>query len=199
MKTITRRQSEILEFIKDFINANKYPPTVREIGEHFSISPKAAHDHLKALGKKGYITYCSNRSRTIELTQGADEIETVRIPILGNVAAGAPLGAEEFYDGSVYVPLTCLKKGKHFALHVKGESMTDAGIMDGDLAVCLQQPLAENGQIIVAMTEDGVTLKRFYKEKNRVCLQAENPRFPSIYTSDVRILGRLVSIIRQYE
>ena len=199
MKTITRRQTEILDFIKDYLVANKYPPTVREIGINFTISPKAAHDHLKALGKKGFITYCSNRSRTIELTQGIEDTETVRIPILGNVAAGTPLNAEEIYDGSVFVPATCLKKGKHFALHVRGESMMGAGIMDGDLAVCLQQPLAENGQIIVAMTEDGVTLKRFFKEKNRVCLQAENPRYPSIYTSDVKILGRLVSIIRQYE
>jgi repressor LexA len=199
MKTITRRQLEILDFIRDFLVANKYPPTVREIGDHFAISPKAAHDHLKALGKKGFITFSSNRSRTIELTRETDDTESVRIPILGRVHAGSPVGAEELYDGSIFVPVSCLKKGKHFALHVKGESMMGAGIMDGDLAVCLQQPLAENGQIIVAMTEDGVTLKRFYKEKNRVCLQAENPRFPSIYTSDVKILGRLVSIIRQYE
>lgn len=199
MKTITRRQTEILDFIRSFLADNRYPPTVREIGEHFGISPKAAHDHIRALVRKGFIQLSSNRSRTIELTEETAPSESINIPVLGHVAAGSPVGAETYYDGSVAVPASCLKKGKHFALHVRGESMTGAGIMDGDLAVCLQQHLAENGQIIVAMTEDGVTLKRFYREKNRVCLKAENPCYPSIYSSDVRILGRLVTIIRSYE
>ena len=196
---MTKRQSEIFTYIKDFILENRYPPTVREIGGYFSISGKAAFDHLKALEKKGLLNCSNNRSRAIELCSGIEEMESVRIPLLGNVAAGRPLLAEEDNGESVYVPGGYLRKGKHFALYVKGDSMEDAGILDGDLAVCLLQQTAENGQIIVAMTEDGVTLKRFYKEKSRIRLQAENPRYPAIYTSDVRILGRLITVIRNYE
>ena len=199
MKTLTKRQGEILDFIRSYIQDNQYPPSIREIGRNFSISVKGAYDHVKALEKKEVIAVSHNKSRAIILTPDVEESEESRkIPILGRVAAGLPLFAEENHDGSVTLPADVLKQGNLFALRVQGESMTGAGILDGDLAVFVQQPLADNGEIIVAMVDDAVTLKRFYKEKNRVRLQAENPTYPSIYTQDVRILGKLITIIRQY-
>ena len=201
MKAITSRQSEVLDFIKAFIGEHHFPPTMREISENFSISVKGAYDHVKALEKKGYLKIDNNRSRTIEVV-GYDEPvdEQVReIPILGNVAAGLPLLAEENLEGTVRLPTEHLGSGSHFALHVRGDSMRNAGIMDGDLAVFRQQPVAENGDIVVAMVEEAVTLKRFYREKNRVRLQAENPAYPPIFTQHVRVLGKLAHLIRSYE
>jgi len=199
MKALTKRQGEILEFIRNYIHDNQYPPSIREIGRNFSISVKGAYDHVKALEKKEVITISHNKSRAITLAPEEEgREETRRIPILGNVAAGLPLFAEENHDGSVTLPSDLLKQGNLFALYVQGESMVGAGIFDGDLAVFVQQPQADNGEIVVAMVDDAVTLKRFYKEKNRVRLQAENPAFPAIFTQDVRILGKLITVIRQY-
>ncbi len=199
MKTLTKRQNEILDFIRSYIQDNQYPPSIREIGRYFSISVKGAYDHVKALEKKQVISISHNKSRAISLTPENDDVsETQKVPILGNVAAGLPLFAEENYDGSVSLPSDVLRKGNLFALKVEGESMTGAGIFDGDLAVFVQQPVAENGEIVVAMVDDAVTLKRFFKEKNRIRLQAENPAYPSIFTQDVKVLGKLITIIRQY-
>ncbi|MFW6312950.1 MAG: transcriptional repressor LexA [Spirochaetota bacterium] len=201
MKAITRRQSEVLECIKAFIGEHHFPPTIREISENFSISVKGAYDHVKALEKKGFLKIDNNRSRTIEIVgQDDDEDEQVReVPILGNVAAGLPLLAEENLEGTIRLSSEQLGSGPHFALHVRGDSMRNAGIMDGDLAVFRQQPVAENGDIVVAMVEEAVTLKRFFKEKNRVRLQAENPAYPPIFTQNVRVLGKLSHLIRSYE
>ena len=205
MIAITDRQREVLEFIKQYIAAHKYPPTIREISEYFGISVKGAYDHVKALERKEYIHSNNNRSRTIEV-MGSDEDEdqedpqVVMVPILGNVAAGKPLLAEENRDGAVAVPQQYVKSSTpHFALNVHGDSMRDAGIIDGDVAVFAQQQTARNGDIVVAMVEEAYTLKRFFKEKNRVRLQAENPDYPPIYTQNVRILGRLVHLVRTYE
>lgn len=201
MKAITRRQSEVLDYIKAFISEHHFPPTIREISENFSISVKGAYDHVKALEKKGFLTIDNNRSRTIEVV-GQDQREAdemLDIPILGNVAAGLPLLAEENLEGRVRLPAEYVGRGDHFALHVRGDSMRDAGIVDGDLAVFRQQAVANNGDIVVAMVEEAVTLKRFYKEKNRVRLQAENSDYPPIFTQNVRVLGRLAHLIRSYE
>ena len=200
MKAITKRQSEVLDYIKAFIDQHHFPPTIREISESFSISVKGAYDHVKALEKKKFIKIDNNRSRTIEvLGQETSSDRAVEIPILGHVAAGIPLLAEENRDGSVRVPAEMLKSGDHFALHVTGDSMRDAGIMDGDIGVFRHQPVANNGEIVVAMVDDAVTLKRFFKEKNRVRLQAENPAYPPIFTQNVRVLGKLAHLIRNYE
>jgi repressor LexA len=201
MKEITRRQSEVLEYIRAFITEHHFPPTMREISENFSISVKGAYDHVKALERKGSLKIDNNRSRTIEVIgQGdAPDNDVLEIPILGHVAAGVPLLAEENLEGKVRLPAEHLGRGDHFALHVRGDSMTGVGIMDGDLAVFKQQQVAENGDIVVAMVEEAVTLKRFYKEKNRVRLQAENPDYPPIFTQNVRVLGRLAHLIRTYE
>ncbi len=199
MKAITRRQSEVLDHIKAFIDEHHFPPTMREISEHFGISVKGAYDHVKALERKGYLRIDNNRSRTIEVIGYEVAEQILEIPVLGNVAAGLPLLAEENREGTIRVPADRLGRGNHFALHVHGDSMRDAGIVDGDLAIFRQQQVASNGDIVVAMVEDAVTLKRFYKEKNRVRLQAENPDYPPIFTQNVRVLGKLSQLIRRYE
>ena len=200
MKDPTKRQIEVLGFLKSFLNGHKYPPTIREIATHFDISIKGAYDHVKALEKKGFITCDNNRSRAIEIIETDQNYSSnqVQVPLLGHVAAGMPLFAEENFEGNLSLPSMLVGRGRIFALRVEGDSMIGAGIMDGDIAVFSQQSQVENGQIVVAMVEEAVTLKRFYKEKNRVRLQAENPAYPPMYTADVRILGRLVTILRSY-
>ncbi|RKX78286.1 MAG: repressor LexA [Spirochaetes bacterium] len=200
MRAPTSRQTEVLDFLKSFLSGHKYPPTIREVAGHFGISVKGAYDHVKALEKKGLIACDNNRSRAIEIieTPADSNNNLVQVPLLGHVAAGMPLFAEENFEGNISMSAMLVGNGKVFALRVEGESMIGAGIMDGDIAVFSQQAQVENGQIVVAMVDEAVTLKRFYKEKNRVRLQAENPAYPPMYTADVRILGRLVTIIRPY-
>lgn len=199
MKNLTKRQSEVLSFIKSFIDKHKYPPTIREIAQDFEISVKGAYDHVKALEKKEVISCDTNRSRAIEIRSESNENEILSIPILGNVAAGIPLLASENLEGHISIPSNSLKNGDYFALNVMGDSMINAGILDGDTAIIRQNPTAENGEIIVAMIDDAVTLKRFYKEQNRVKLQAENEAYPPIYTQNIKILGKLVKIFRNYD
>jgi len=200
MKTLTNRQTEVLEFIKEYRSKNSYLPTMREIADYFKISVKAAYDHVKALEKKEVIKCNLRRSRSIEIIKTVETDELVNIPILGNVAAGVPLLAEENIDGYITIPLRFLKKGDHFALRVKGDSMKDAGILEGDIAFFVMQANAENGNIVVAfLNDEAITLKRFYKETNRVKLKAENPVYPPIYTQNVKILGKLVFIQRSYD
>ncbi len=201
MKGLTKRQHDVLEFIKSYITSHKFPPTIREVAEYFKISVKGSYDHIKALEKKKYIKCNVNRSRAIEviLDERHGNGTVIPVPILGNVAAGKPLFAEENFEGVVKVPEQYIGKGKHFALNVKGDSMQDAGIMDGDIAIINHQNHAENGDIIVAVIDEAVTLKRFFKEKNRIMLKAENKAFPPIYSQNIRILGRLSYLIRKYE
>lgn len=200
MKELTSRQKEILNFIHEYIQANNYPPTVRETAHAFSISVKGAYDHLKALEKKGRIKTSEKRSRSIELvTPPEDGAPVVQIPLLGEIAAGKPIFAEENFERTVAIPAELIaNRVPHFALKVKGDSMIDAGILSGDIAIIEQAETAKNGDIIVALLEDNVTLKRFYIENNRFKLQAENPHFAPIYTQDLRILGRLRGIYRSY-
>lgn len=201
MKSMTQRQRQILDYIKEFVEDHSFPPTIREISERFEISVKGAYDHVKALERKSAIRCNTNRSRAIEVLDGRNDGPSIRrIPILGRVAAGRPIFAEENLDGTVELPASMLKSGDYFALQVTGESMTGAGIFDGDIAVVQQGPTASNGEIVVAMVdEEAMTLKRFFKESNRVKLQAENPSYPPIYTQEVRILGRLAHVIRSYQ
>ena len=201
MKTLTARQRQILEFIKSYIQQHQYPPSMREISERFSISVRGAYDHVKALERKKYVRIDSNHYRSLVLIpqEPPRTEQIVRIPLLGSVAAGKPLFSEENWERYIAVPAELIGRGNHFALRVQGDSMIGAGIFSGDLAIVRQQPDAENGQIIVAMVEDAVTLKRLFKEKNRIKLQSENPSYPPIYTQNLRILGRLVHLIRSYE
>ncbi|MCL2792103.1 MAG: transcriptional repressor LexA [Spirochaetaceae bacterium] len=200
MKALTNRQTEVLNFIKDYRSKKSYLPTMREIAEYFEISVKAAYDHVKALEKKEVIKCNLRRSRSIEIVKSAEVDDLISVPILGNVAAGVPLLAEENLDGHISIPLRFLKKGEHFALRVKGDSMKDAGILEGDVALFVMQSNAENGNIVVAMLNDeAITLKKFYRETNRIKLKAENPVYPPIYTQNVKVLGKLIFILRSYD
>ena len=200
MKELTKRQGEILDFIRSFIREHKYPPTIREIASSFEISVKGAYDHVKALKKKRQIRCDLGRSRAIEILEDPDEgPEFVEVPIIGHVAAGVPLLAEENWDGTVKVSSEGLNNNNHFALRVQGDSMEGAGILDGDTAIFEERKVADNGDIVVAVINDeAVTLKRFFREQNRVKLKAENPVYPPIYTQNVRVLGKLSCIIRNY-
>ena len=203
MKEITDRQKQVLEFISDFSEENSYPPTVREISDHFDISLRAVQDHIAALQRKGFLSQCQKRSRSIrvlvdgELKASRPYID--KVPLLGTVAAGKPLFAAENLDGYVNLTEPFVHPGKrYFALRVRGQSMIDAGILEGDLAVVEQTSDAENGQIVVAVIDEAITLKRYYKEKNRIRLQPENPAFKAIYSQDVRVVGILSNIVRTY-
>ena len=201
MKKLTIRQNEVLSFISDYIRENSYPPAVREVAEHFSISVKGAHDHITALRRKGYLKQADKRPRTLGLTElsNGNEAALIEIPLLGTIAAGFPLMAEENFDGSLELPSSMLRENKeYFALKVKGDSMIGAGILEGDTAIIEKQETASNGEIVVALMDDSTTLKRFYRECNRIKLQAENPAIPPIYSHEVKILGRLSGIIRDY-
>ena len=200
MKELTKRQGEILDFIRSFIRKHKYPPTIREIASSFEISVKGAYDHVKALEKKRQIRCDLGRSRAIEILENPDdEPGFVELPLIGHVAAGVPLLAEENWDGTVKVSSESLRGKNHFALRVQGDSMEGAGILDGDTAIFEERKVADNGDIVVAVINDeAVTLKRFYREQNRVKLKAENPVYPPIYTQNVRVLGKLSCIIRNY-
>ncbi|MDR1804461.1 MAG: transcriptional repressor LexA [Treponema sp.] len=202
MRKPTERQKEVLDFIAGYINIHTYPPTIREVADYFSISVKGAHDHLAALKKKGLLRQGDKRSRTMELVRTGEEGEGFAdIPILGTVAAGRPILSVENMDGSIKLHRSFIRNGgKYFALRVKGDSMEEAGIMNGDTAVIEQSETARTGEIAVVMLDDdAVTLKRFYRENNRIKLQPENSKYSPIFCSrDVRILGRLAHIIRSY-
>ncbi|NCB00576.1 MAG: repressor LexA [Spirochaetia bacterium] len=204
MKELTQRQTEVLNFIKDYITINSYAPAVRDIATHFKITAKAAHDHLKALEKKGQIHSQSGISRSTGVVgfSTSPSVETISVPVLGSTAAGVPILAEENKEYDLHVPSAMLaKNGNFFALHVEGDSMIDAGILDGDLAIIKQVNNARNGDIVVARLgeENRVTLKRYYLTSNAIELRPENSKYGSIFSKDVTIIGKLQLIIRDYE
>ncbi len=203
MKGITDRQKEVLNFISSYTEENFYPPTVRDISEHFDISLRAVQDHILALQKKGFLSQSQKKARSIRVLSDCRDKEPVtyisKVPLLGTVAAGKPLLSEENLDGYVNLTEPFVRPGKsYFALRVRGQSMINAGILDGDLAVVEQASTAIDGQIIVAVIDDAITLKRYYKESGRIRLQPENPDFQAIYCTDVRIVGILSNIVRTY-
>ena len=205
MREATKRQQEILDYIAMYVRKNGYPPAIREIAKHFAISLKGATDHLYALRKKGLLEQGDKKYRSIKLVNYDDEGEIVEIPILGTVAAGKPILSDENYEGKIRLNRSFVKKGfRYFALRVKGDSMENAGIMEGDIAIILQQNMAQNGEIVVAMVDEnmdeGFTIKRFYMEGSRIKLKPESPNHPiKYYNKDVLILGKLVSILRSYD
>ena len=194
MRQITDRQKEVLSFISDFTEKNVYPPTVREISEHFNVSLRAVQDHIAALQKKGYLVTEQKRSRSIRVLvderKKEDSLFVSKVPLLGTVAAGKPLLCEENLDGYVNLTEPFIRPGKsYFALRVRGTSMIDAGILEGDLAVIEQANTALDGQIVVAVLDDAITLKRYYKESSRVRLQPENSAMQPIYCQEDRFTG----------
>jgi repressor LexA len=207
MKELTQRQREVLLFISAYIKNHAYPPTMREIGDHFDISVKGAYDHVEALRKKEYLRLGDKRSRTIEVIKHEQETAPEahnanpfrEIPLLGTVAAGRPILVEENWEDSIPIHRSLLKQSAdYFALRVRGDSMKGAGILDGDITVIEKQEVAEDRDIVVAVVDEAVTLKRFFKECNRVRLDPENANYKPIFTQDVRILGRLAHVIRSY-
>lgn len=204
MKEITQIQRDVLNYIAQFIDENSYPPTVREISEHFGKSIRAVQDNMTALQKKGYISLVQKKSRSIKIL--IDErkkdagIFMEKVPLLGTIAAGRPLLCEENLDGYVTLTEPFIRPGKsYFALRVRGQSMINAGILEGDLAIVEQGSEAADGQIVVAVIEDAITLKRYFKEPGRIRLQPENPAFNPIYcTSDLRVVGTLANLVRTY-
>lgn len=200
-KDLTERQEEIFLFIKNRIRDTGIPPTVREIGDSFGITVKGAYDHLKAIEKKGFLRCEQNKSRSIELlvdNEGMRAPQTVAVPLVGNIAAGSPIIAEENITDYLDFPKSLLGRGEYFALKVRGDSMTGAGIENGDIAVIQKQNVARDGEIVAALLEDEATLKRFKKGQGSVQLIAENPAYKPIVAKDVQILGVLSAIFRNY-
>lgn len=198
------RQIEVLQYIYDQVEAKGYPPTVREIGEAVNLSSTSTvHGHLSRLEKKGLLQRDPTKPRAIELTAlGLEKIgvQASVIPMLGVVTAGEPiLAVEEATDFFPVPPNLSSEEGSLFMLTIRGESMINAGIYDGDYVIVRKQTLADNGDIVIAMTdEDEATCKRFYKEVDHIRLQPENDTMQPIILPDVKILGKVISLYRNH-
>ena len=197
---ISAKQQEILEYIKETILKKGYPPSVREICEAVSLkSTSSVHSHLETLEKNGYIRRDPTKPRTIEIVDDSFNLtrrEVVNVPLIGSVAAGQPILAEENIENYFPIPVEFLPNESIFMLRVKGESMINAGIFDGDQVLVKQQNTARNGEILVALLEDSATVKRFYKENGYYRLQPENDAMEPILTDHVEILGTVIGLIR---
>ena len=198
---ISAKQQEILEYIKNQILDHGYPPAVREICEAVNLkSTSSVHSHLATLEKNGYIRRDPTKPRAIEIVD--DEFNLTRrelrnIPIIGEVAAGQPILAEQNIAGYFPVSSDDLPSGELFVLKVRGESMINVGIYDGDQIFVQQTPVARNGDIVVALVEDSATVKTYYKEEGRYRLQPENDTMDPIYVDEVVILGKVVGLFRR--
>jgi repressor LexA len=204
---VTERQRAILDYLRAFVDEHGYPPTVREIGEAVGLrSPSTVHAHLAQLERAGLLRRDPTKPRAIELTDRrryVDEAPTDvhRLPLVGEIAAGGPLLAEQNIEDYVAIPEPLSRGGEEFILRVKGDSMAGAGILDGDFVVVQRRQDAENGEIVVALADDDesadeATVKRFFRENGRVRLQPENDAFEPIYASHVQILGKVIGVFR---
>ncbi len=197
---ISDKQQEILEYIKSEILAKGYPPSVREICEAVHLkSTSSVHAHLETLEKNGYIRRDPTKPRTIEIVDDTFQLtrrEMVSVPVVGQVAAGEPILAEQNISNYFPIPAEYMPNVPTFMLCVKGESMVNAGILDGDMVLVQQQNTARDGDIVVALIDDSATVKTFYKEENRVRLQPENDYMDPIYATDVSILGKVIGVFR---
>ncbi|RHW37959.1 transcriptional repressor LexA [Neobacillus notoginsengisoli] len=203
MAKISKRQQEILEFIKDEVKRKGYPPSVREIGEAVGLaSSSTVHGHLERLESKGMIRRDPTKPRAIEILEMEEtytpRVKVVNVPIVGRVTAGQPITAVENVEEYFPLPETMVPSDEQvFMLEIMGESMIEAGILDGDYVIVKQQKTANNGDIVVAMTEeDEATCKRFYKEKDYFRLQPENPTMQPIILREVSILGKVIGVYR---
>ena len=197
---LSAKQEEILEFIKQEILGKGYPPSVRDICQAVGLkSTSSVHAHLEKLEEYGYIRRDPAKSRTIEIlddTFGAQRRELVNVPEVGTVAAGMPLLADQNITDYIPIPAEMLPNAETFILKVRGESMINAGIFNGDRLIVERQNTARNGEIVVALIDDSATVKRFYKEKGHVRLQPENDALEPIIVPDCRILGKVVGLFR---
>lgn len=197
---LSDKQKKILDFIKQEIINKGYPPSVREICDAVGLkSTSTVHGYLERLEKKGFIRRDPTKPRAIEVLDDSTYIfkkEIVNVPIVGKVTAGKPILAVENIEDSFPLPVEYLHNSDCFMLGVKGESMINAGILDGDMVIVKKQSVAYDGDIVVALLEDEATVKTFYKEENRIRLQPENPNMDPIYADDVKILGKVIGVIR---
>ena len=195
------RQCQIYNFIKSQIKEKGYPPSVREICAAVGLkSTSTVHSYLEKLEKRGFIKRDATKSRTIEVIEKSHKKEMIEVPIIGTITAGMPIMAVENIEDYFPLPMDYIKNKKDiFMLKVKGESMVDGGILDGDLSLIEKVDSAENGDIVVALIENEATLKRFFKEKNHIRLQPENKSMSPIIVNDCKIIGRLIGIYRQYD
>ena len=205
---VTDRQRAILDYVRGFVDEHGYPPTVREIGEAVGLrSPSTVHAHLAQLERAGLLRRDPTKPRAIELTDRRREPEGAaadvhRLPLVGEIAAGGPLLAEENIDDYIAVPEPLARGGEEFLLRVKGDSMVGAGILDGDFVVVQRRQDARDGEIVVALagddeSADEATVKRFFREDGRVRLQPENEALEPIYAQHVQILGKVIGVFRR--
>lgn len=199
---ITPKQQEILDYIKDEILKRGYPPTVREICETVHLkSTSSVHSHLETLEKNGYLRRDPTKPRAIEICDDSFQMlrtDMVSLPIIGNVAAGTPILAEQNIEDYFPVPADVIPKGDSFILNVHGDSMVNAGILDGDKVFVNACNTASNGEIVVALIDDSATVKTFYKENGHIRLQPENDTMDPIIVEDCQILGKVFGIFRIY-
>jgi len=197
---ITPKQQEILEYIKETILKKGYPPAVREICEAVHLkSTSSVHSHLETLEDKGYIRRDPTKPRTIEIIDDCFNLtrrEVVNVPVLGTVAAGQPLYAEENIENYYPIPAELLPNADTFMLKIKGNSMVNAGILEGDQIIVEQCHTAHNGEIVVALVDDSATVKRFFKENGRYRLQPENDSMEPIIVDQIKILGKVIGLFR---
>jgi len=205
---LTKRQAEILNFIKTHIQHSGFSPTISEIQGQFSFkSPNAVQEHLKALVRKGQIRRNPNQWRGLELVVSnknrdeTDKHSTVSVPLIGRVAAGLPVLADENFEGTISVDRSLVGRAtKLFALHVSGDSMIKAGIYDGDIAIAQQQSVADHGDIVIALLGDEATVKRFYRKSKVIILQPENDTMQPMRiseASDFKILGKVIATLHR--
>jgi repressor LexA len=207
---LSKRQSEIYDFVLTYVDEHGYPPTVREIGEAVGLaSPSTVHAHLANLERAGYLRRDPTKPRALEVTgrgrtpaPAAADAEPRMLPLLGEIAAGGPLLAEENVEEYLAVPEPLSRGGEEFLLRVKGESMIEAGILPGDYVVVHRQSTAQNGEVVVALAgedeaADEATVKRFFQEDGRIRLQPENAALEPLYPDHVKVLGKVVGVFRR--
>jgi repressor LexA len=202
MDTITARQRRILDYIKSTVQERGYPPTVREIGEAVGLtSSSSVHAQLANLQRRGLLRRDATKPRAMELQGPGARQRAATIPLVGRIAAGTPLLAEENIEDYLVVPAGFAKGGDHFALRVEGDSMVGAGILDRDMVVLKRQNSAQEGDIVAALlpgpAEDEATVKRFHRRRGRIQLVPENPRMEPIPMDDGQILGKVVAVLRK--
>lgn len=199
---ISKKQEEILEYVKNQIINRGFPPSVREICEAVDLrSTSSVHAHLETLERNGYIRRDPAKPRTIEIVDDSFNLtrrELVNVPIVGTITAGQPMLAVENIEGYFPIPSELMPNSQTFMLHVKGESMINAGIFNGDTIIVRQQSTARNGEIVAAMVDDCVTVKTFYKEKDHYRLQPENDTMDPIIVEKVEILGVVIGLFRMF-
>jgi len=203
MEKLTRMQKVVYNYLKSQIKETGYPPSVREICDAIGLkSTSSVHAHLETLTDKGWIHRSKSKNRSIEILEEgfySPLREVVNIPIVGTVAAGAPIYADENVEDTFPIPVEYLQTSSdHFMLRVRGDSMVDCGIFNGDLVIVRQQNTATNGDIVVALIDDSATVKTYYKERGRFRLQPENSEYAPIIVDEVTILGVVMGLFRKY-